>query len=124
MQRRSLETFGDCSKHRLGIVAECLGCGRKVQFSAAQLAAHFQRRKLPGRLAAVGGYFVCRGRGAIRGCGHRGARLSPAFFEPPPEPPGAPPALAEYVPGGVDPKAWARARDDRQRRWLIRKARG
>ena len=63
----------------------CLHCRREVSFSAPELVAHFKRRGMTTWLPWAGRYFVCRGRGAVTGCGHRGATFRPkasALFFP------------------------------------------
>ena len=121
MGSKRLDSFFDCERHGLGIHVQCLGCGRIAIFSAGALFKHFLDRRRSSMLDQAGRFFVCRGAGAIAGCGHRGVRLRPCE---PPAPRKAPPAaVAERVPIGVDPDAWARA-DDRERKRLIRRARG
>lgn len=123
MGSKSFRSMDDFARHGCAsITVVCDGCGRQVTFATAALLAFFTRRGLTTTLPWAGRYFVCRGRRGIEGCGHRGARLLPSDWDGPPDP-GPPTPLRERVPAGVDRDAWARA-DDRERKRLIRRARG
>lgn len=124
MGSKTFRCLEDFARHGCAaVIVTCNGCGREVSFATAELLAHWARRRMTTTLPWAGRYFVCRGRGDVLGCGHRGARLRPGSWNNPPTPPPPPTPRTERVPAGVDAAAWARA-DTRERKRLVRRARG
>jgi len=122
MGYRPIRTIEDCNAHHLKLQVTCRNCGRVAVFEPhGFLAFGTVPFSLPlNRLAAR---LVCRGDFEQKGCGKRGANVTPIVW-PPIEPIRLPPKPFAYMtPRGVDPEAWAKA-DERERKRLIRIARG
>lgn len=121
-----IKSLGELTRNGGTVQATCRACGKVALFSPTELAAHFARRKLDGSWASFAKHLVCSG---DEGCGARYPKVAWLTGDPPPpdsDPPPRPRLVrpATYVPRGIDPGEWENARDDRERKRLIRRARG
>ena len=104
------------------IRAEC-PCGRVTIFAVGELLAHFVRKGWSDSWPGFARHLRCQN------CGRRRPRVAWLVNPPPPEDDPQPPR-PRFVrvpfppPPGVPVDAWAKARDDRERRRLIRIVRG
>lgn len=115
MGRTYLRTLGDCEKHSVVIQITCRACERVIYASPNQLIGIKRGRVefLRGTyLEQIEPFMRCIGGSGHAGCGAKGARLAPLW---PHEVPG--------LPRGVPVLQFLTA-DDRERRRLIRVARG
>jgi hypothetical protein len=122
---QGIRGLADLVRRRGTIQATCRACGRVALFDVGELAAHFTRKgwdsSWPG--------FARRLRCGDAACGARNPAVAWLVADPPPDTDPPPPRprfarAASPAPLGVDQGEWARARDDRERRLLIRRARG
>lgn len=115
MGRSFVHTLGDCAEYHLVVEIVCGGCGRAVYRAATELIGLTVRGsfvippEMP--LAMLGTVLRCRGAGYSTGCGAKEAKARAL----------RPRELG--IPPGVDPLAFLNA-DDRERRRLVRLARG
>ncbi len=106
MGRIKVESVSDLARHKFLYQLKCR-CGHTVTMTAAQLLERLRGKKVRPDLDTIAAHAKCDL------CDRRGARWSLTL---PPD--------AGSVPVGVDPIAWVTARDDRERKRLIREARG
>jgi hypothetical protein len=107
------------------IHAECRQCGRVAKFSVSDLSAYFGVRGWSDSWPEFAGRLRCQPE--TGGCGNRGPRVN-WYVEAPPPPDPSPPRPrfvrnAIPVPTGVDQTEWEKARGERERRRLVRRAR-
>jgi hypothetical protein len=116
--------LADVVRHGGSIRAECRSCFRVALFAPGELGAHFARKKWDSSWPQFARRLRCQ-------CGARGPKVSWLVTEPPPSDP--PPPKPRFVrnggevpwkPAGIDQSEWDRAVDDRERRRLVRQARG
>lgn len=121
-----IKSLSELARHGGTVQATCRACAKVALFSPFELARHFKSRNLDDSWPRFAWHLVCSG---DEGCGARNPKVAWLTGEPPP-PEGKPPPRprlvrqAIYVPKGVDPTEWEKARSDRERRRLIRQARG
>ena len=117
--------LAELARHGGSIRAECRSCARVALFSPSELAAHFARKGWDDGWRQFAKKLRCR-------CGAREPKVSWIVMPPPPPVDPAPPKPRfvrdggeRYVkPAGIDQGEWDRARDDRDRKRLVRQARG
>jgi hypothetical protein len=117
MGYRRVDTLGDAMRYGAVIEVRCLRCQRVRYITPSCLHRPSKADRLRIRpnvdIVRIGRIMVCRGGdGAGIGCGHKGAATRPVMpdFLPP-------------TPAGVDKVRWLNA-DDRERKRLVRAARG
>jgi hypothetical protein len=121
-----IRSLDELARHGGCIHAECRQCGRLAIFAVHDLLAHFRRRKLTLAWPRFAKHIRCS---PPDGCGARDPEVAWVPNPPPPDD-DPPPPRPRFVragppaPLGVDQREWNRARDDRERRRLIRQARG
>jgi len=119
---QSIRSLRELSSKGGHIHCEC-ACRRVAKFSVGDLAAYLMRKGLTDAWPQFARHLRCGG------CGARSPKVSWYVSPPPPEddpPPPRPRSVrnALPVPRGVDMTEWERAADDRERRRLVRRARG
>lgn len=90
-------------------------CGNIGRFSASEMRDHRRRLRLHDEWRAVARCFRCSR------CGNRILQVGFVEGEPTHIPHNHP--WTRGIPAGIDPYQW-RSADDRQRKWLLRRARG
>ena len=121
MGYRPIKTCADAARHGFFLEITCGKCGRIGIFDPASF---FGTRWYSVGINRLAARMRCDGSpGGPQGCGARGATLR--FVSWPPTPPKIeiPKPVATPAPRGVDQAAWDRA-DERERKRLIRQARG
>lgn len=116
-----LNSLDDYARYDADVEVTCRRCGRVALFDARSLVDYFRSRGLNRSLEVAKLKFRCAGEGD-KGCGSRDVKIRARPRPNPTSPEGAPKPRA-VAPPGVDPVAWARA-DERERKRLIRQARG
>ena len=115
MGRTYVRTLGDCNQHGLVIEIVCSRCGRAVYRAPADLIGYTTLAGYKIRphmhVEMLGPVLRCKGGAGSIGCGGKGARIRAVW----------PHELK--VPAGVPALAFLNA-DDRERKRLIRIARG
>lgn len=106
MARYKMETTTHLHRHGYWLRLRC-ACGHDVILSVENILELTKGKKVGSRIDDIAAAARCRK------CKRRGARWTVAL--PPDE---------RDTPIGVDPGEWANARDDRERKRLIRQARG
>ena len=116
-----IRTLEELSRKAGGSVeCTCQKCGRVARFSVYELAQWFRGMRWDDRWPEFARRLRCS---PPDGCGERGPAVRWIEFPERPAKP-QPPAPRYECPNGVDPEAWAGARDDSERKRLIRAARG
>jgi hypothetical protein len=119
-----IRSLRDLERHGGSIHAECRTCGRVAIFAVSDLLAHFRRRKLAMNWPHFAEKLRCL---PPDGCGTNNPKVTWWGSTPPPDddqPPPRPRFVRNPAPPGVDQNAWERAKGERERKRLIRQARG
>jgi hypothetical protein len=116
------------ARHGGSVRAECRQCGRVAIFAPGDLAHHWRQKGSDGSWPNFARHLVCR---RPDGCGERFPMVSWLVSNPPPPDDPEPPKprftrtkSAHWKPHGIDQDAWDACRDDRDRKRLVRSARG
>lgn len=118
-----IESLTELARKGGTVQATCRNCGRVALFQVWALARYFRERGWDESWPGFAKRLRCAGEG---GCGNRAPKVAWLTDNPPPPEPQPPrPSLVRPpAPKGVDQGEWERARHDRDRRRLIRLARG
>ena len=108
MARYKIETTSQLHRHGYWLRVRCRACGHMADFSNDQLLELAKGRFVSGRIDQIVAHMRCSV------CKAKPTDWAPTF----------PPDDHGPAPLGVNQRAWAAARDDRERKRLIRQARG
>lgn len=123
---RAIRNLGELVGRGGTIQATCRTCGKVALFEAGELAAHFRAKHWNDAWPAFAARLRCAG---SDGCGARKPKVAWLIGNPPPDEDPDPPKprlvrKPSTAPAGISQADWEAAKSDRERRRLIRIARG
>jgi hypothetical protein len=121
-----IRTLGELTRHGGTIQATCRQCGRVALFAVSELATHFLAKGWSDSWPAFSKKLRCSGKD---GCGSSMPNVAWLVDAPPPDHDPSPPKprmvrTPQRSPVGISQEDWEKAKTDRERRRLIRIARG
>ena len=121
-----IRSLGELVRHGGTIQASCRRCGRVALFAVGELAAHFIAKGWSDAWPDFAKKLCCSGK---EGCGNSAPAVAWMVDAPPPDHDPSPPKprlvrAPKRSPIGISQEDWEKAKTDRDRRRLIRIARG